>query len=226
MASWLLGKGLDALSSLRSSFTPQLLQFEAAQVMTTALIAEGGYSFVYSAKSMSGSQQYAVKKVLAQDSETRAIAETEAKLLVQFSGTPNFVVCHGTMSRPASTGSGTEYWFLLEYCPNGSLVDLIYEKVSTGSGAEPSYERRPPLAQERLLEVFEGVCAAIAHMHSLSPPMQHRDLKLENVLGREDGQTFALCDFGSATSRVLPADCPRKAMLEEEEQIAKYSTQM
>ena len=45
MASWLLGKGLDALSALRSSsFTPTVLQFDNLQVMTTALLAEGGYS--------------------------------------------------------------------------------------------------------------------------------------------------------------------------------------
>ena len=227
MASWLLGKGLDALSALRSSsFTPTVLQFDNLQVMTTALLAEGGYSFVYSARDMAGKTQYAAKKVLAQDAETRAIAEMEARLLTTFSGQPNFVVCHGVLSRPATAGSGTEHWFLLEYCSKGSLVDLIYEKVGGGGGLDATYERRAPLPQERVLDVFDAVCAAVAHMHSHDPPVQHRDLKLENVLLREDGKTFVLCDFGSATTRELPPNCTRRAMLEEEERIAKYSTQM
>ena len=229
MASWLLGKGLDALSSLRSSFTPQLLPFsDELQVMTTALLAEGGYSYVYSAKEYGAlkPRQFAAKKVLAQDEETRAIAETEGRLLRLLDGKPGFVRCYGTMMRPAPTGPGTEYWFLLEYCPNGSLIDLIYEKTGTDAAGAPTYERRPPLPQERVLEVFESVASAVAHMHAMKKPMQHRDLKLENVLGQEDGVSFVLCDFGSATSEVLPAERTRKQALAEEEKIAKYSTQM
>ena len=60
------------------------------------------------------------------------------------------------------------------------------------------FERRPPLPEARLLEVFVVVARAVAHLHGLSPPVTHRDLKLENVLGLADG-TFVLCDFGSAT---------------------------
>lgn len=60
------------------TFVPQVLQFGDLKLVTTALVAEGGYSFVYSAREMSATpRQFAVKKVLTQDSETREVAETE-----------------------------------------------------------------------------------------------------------------------------------------------------
>ena len=62
-------------------FTADYLTFDdVGQVMTTALIAEGGYSFVYAAREVAGAgRQFAAKKVLVQDPETRAIAETTGR---------------------------------------------------------------------------------------------------------------------------------------------------
>ena len=219
LSSWLGG----------STFTADTLNFAGVgEVTTIALLAEGGYSFVFSARGgANGKQQFAAKKVLVQDEETKVIARIEAKLLKQFSGQTGFVTCHGTLSRPAASGNATEHWFLLEFCPNGSLIDVCYKKLPpSASDGPPEYEARPPLPQPQVLSIFEMVVAAVVHMHSHNPPVAHRDLKLENVLGRADGETYVLCDFGSATTQVLPAERTRKQMLAEQERIERYSTQM
>ena len=251
MSGW-LSSASSLVSSLRSGFVPQLVAFDEMQVMLTALLAEGGYSFIYTGVEVSSqATKFAVKKVLAQDDETREIAEMEARLLTQLNGPggasgrsdaggdatsthsspSSFVRCFGVTSRPAAKG-GVEHYMLLEYCPNGSLIDLIYMKrpaapggAAGGAAGGFEYERGPPLPQERVLCVFEEVVRAVAHMHGLSPPVAHRDLKLENVLCRSDG-SFALCDFGSATCRVLPAERTRREALEEGERIERYSTLM
>lgn len=221
--SW-IGKALVQMQSLGSGFVPQTLVFEeiGKEVVTTSLIAEGGFSYVYCAREaglLASSKQYALKKVLTQDAETRAIAETECALLSQLKGKPGFVQCYGTMCRRMPNGN-REYWMLLEYCPNGSLIDVLYKKNRAGE-----FEPNPPLPQPRVLELLAMVAEGVAHLHSLKPPVQHRDLKLENVLGTSDGR-YVLCDFGSATTRVVPASRSRMETAAEEERIAKYSTLM
>lgn len=221
--SW-IGKALVQMQSLGSGFVPQSLYFEGCgkSVVTTSLIAEGGYSFIYCAREAglrTESKLYALKKVLAQDEETRAIAEMECKMLTQLKGKTGFVQCHDTMCRRMPNGN-REYWMLLEHCPNGSLIDVIYKKNKTGE-----YEPNSPLPQPRVLELLAMVADGVAHLHSLKPPVQHRDLKLENVLGTADGR-YVLCDFGSATTSILAANRSRAELVAEEERITKYSTMM
>ena len=72
-------KGLDALKKSvghLSSGAGTVLHFGDVQVVTTALLAEGGYSYVYSAREVGvQARVYAAKKVLAQDAETRDVAD-------------------------------------------------------------------------------------------------------------------------------------------------------
>ena len=141
--SW-FGKSLDMVKNLRGGggFSPQVLQFPDVQVMTTSLLAEGGYSYVYSAREMPAGRQFAAKKVLTQDAETRQIAEVESSLLMQFNGQPGFVRCYGTLVKDLPTKDHFEYWMLLEFCQKGSLIDLLYRKKKNGE-----FEKLPQLKQ-------------------------------------------------------------------------------
>ena len=177
-----LKKGLDVLSSAASSVknvatsSGTVLQFGDMQVVTTALLAEGGYSYVYSAREVSSNaRSFAAKKVLAQDPETRDVAEVETKCLQQFDGHPGFVRCFGATSKPLPNRA-VEYWMLLEFCTNGSLIDVIYKKSKGGN-----YEKRPALSAARILEIFEQVVASVAHMHAQSPPVRAAALSLSSA---------------------------------------------
>lgn len=61
-------------------------------------------------------------------------------------------------------------------------------------------------------------------LHSFLPPVQHRDLKVENVLRGSDGH-WKLLDFGSwSDERLEPGSLDKPALSALQEQIDKYTT--
>jgi AP2-associated kinase len=80
----------------------------------------------------------------------------------------------------------------MDLCSEGTLLDLINNKADN-------------LQEKQILFVLREIALGIFHMHSQSPAIAHRDIKIENVL--KFGNNFKLCDFGSASSFVLD---PRK----------------
>ncbi|XP_018027372.2 AP2-associated protein kinase 1 [Hyalella azteca] len=88
------------------------------------------------------------------------------------------------------------------------LLHLLNERLGVG------------LTEAEVLKIFCDVCDAVAHLHHASPPIIHRDLKVENILCGSEG--YVLCDFGSATSEaVRPLQCGVPAV---EEDLARYTT--
>jgi serine/threonine protein kinase len=55
--------------------------------------------------------------------------------------------------------------------------------------------------ENKLLSLFLQVCEGIKYLHSFSPPIYHRDIKIENIMMIND--TVKLLDFGSATTKVI-----------------------
>ena len=85
-----------------------------------------------------------------------------------------------------------------------------------------------PLSAPEAARVFLDMANALAHLHSQSPPLAHRDVKPENyILSDADGR-WRLCDFGSATAETFQYldDGSMKAhhIATEEEHIHKTST--
>lgn len=67
-----------------------------------------------------------------------------------------------------------------------------------GSLVEALQNRKTAFDTEIVCRIFYQACRAVAHMHSQTPQIIHRDLKIENLLISADG-FIKLCDFGSAT---------------------------
>uniref|UniRef100_A0A1I8G0G1 Protein kinase domain-containing protein n=1 Tax=Macrostomum lignano TaxID=282301 RepID=A0A1I8G0G1_9PLAT len=76
-----------------------------------------------------------------------------------------------------------------------SLSDLLNRCAQSGRH----------LPDQQVLRIFADICSAVAQLHLRRPPVQHRDLKAENVLAASDDPdcAFVLCDFGSASLRRL-----------------------
>lgn len=61
----------------------------------------------------------------------------------------------------------------------------------------------PGLTLQNKCKIAKDVARAMKYLHSLNPPVLHRDLKASNVLLKKDGTT-KVCDFG--VSRLLPTE--------------------
>lgn len=70
-----------------------------------------------------------------------------------------------------------------EYIEGISLLDYV--------------ERKGKLDEVEIVSIGIRICDILTKIHSLNPPVIHRDIKASNVLLREDGEVF-LIDFGAA----------------------------
>jgi serine/threonine protein kinase len=55
-----------------------------------------------------------------------------------------------------------------------------------------------PFPVEQVIEWGKSICDVLAHMHSQTPPLVHRDLKPDNIMLLEDQRSIKLIDFGTA----------------------------
>lgn len=76
------------------------------------------------------------------------------------------------------------------------------------------------LTSHEVLDVFCDVVEAVARLHHSKTPVIHRDLKVENVLidlrSGSEKPVYVLCDFGSATTKVLSKATHTLQFMEEE----------
>ena len=77
---------------------------------------------------------------------------------------------------------------LMEYCPNGTLFDLLTERENKGFN------------EKELLMIAYSILEGLKNIHKAG--VYHQDVKIENVLVGED-KAFKLCDFGSCSNRFI-----------------------
>ncbi|CAK0846266.1 unnamed protein product, partial [Prorocentrum cordatum] len=174
-------------------------------------LSEGGFAFVWKVRDLRTDEELVVKKIACQDAEKEAMVRREVQILERLPKHPNVVKYYGHVVR--SGDRGTEAILLFELCPGGHLLDLLERAKGV-------------LSEECILSVFSDLVTAVAFLHDQTPPVQHRDLKVENVLLGADGR-FKLCDFGSwSDERSDPSSLDRKGMSDLQETIERYTTMM
>jgi len=185
-------------------------------VTEVSRIAEGGFGEVLKVVDSRSGQAFALKKIVCQEgvqvASSLEAAEQEAQILQRLPPHPNIVRCLG-FATETHPGGGSTVKLLMELCCGGHLLDFMDSKDGKLSARE-------------VLEPFTQIVSAVRHLHVQQPPIQHRDLKVENVLQGEGG-VWKLCDFGSCSTERTPAqELPRAAMMKLQEQIDKTVTMM
>uniref|UniRef100_A0A1I7SA26 Protein kinase domain-containing protein n=1 Tax=Bursaphelenchus xylophilus TaxID=6326 RepID=A0A1I7SA26_BURXY len=174
-----------------------------------SLLAEGGFALVFSCQDSEG-RWYALKRLMACDADAAEAIIQEINFLKELSGHPCILKFVG--AGQIKQNGRVEYLLLTEYCPGGALNDLI---------------QKDALTAKQVVQIFYAVCSAVNCMHDRSPPITHRDLKIENLLFDAKGHV-KLCDFGSATTSVYRPDDSwsvlKRTQLEEDMQ--KFTTPM
>uniref|UniRef100_A0A7S1IEG7 non-specific serine/threonine protein kinase n=2 Tax=Eutreptiella gymnastica TaxID=73025 RepID=A0A7S1IEG7_9EUGL len=92
---------------------------------------------------------------------------------------------------------------LMEHCDQ-SLIGIMKQRFTS------------KFTEEEVLSIFHNVVQAVCYLHSLTPPVAHRDLKADNVLLGAD-RRYKLCDFGSCTSEAYEPQGTREINLFQDE---------
>ncbi|GAB4828137.1 hypothetical protein Ancab_035052 [Ancistrocladus abbreviatus] len=172
------------------------------------IIAEGGFSSVYSARdAVNVSKQYALKHIICNDEESLDLVMKEISVMESLKGHPNVVTLHSHSI--FDMGRTKEAILVMGFCEK-SLVNVLENR---GAGY---------FEEKQVLTLFRDVCNAVFAMHCQSPPIAHRDLKAENLLLGSDG-LWKLCDFGSTSTNHKRFEKPEEMGIEEDN-IRKHTT--
>jgi len=173
-------------------------------------LGEGGFAYVYVVQSRttqgekkSKSMTYALKATSTKSYEHRKRAEHESKLLqsIQHANIVTVVDVGCYSSKSSAIGRkklGPCHFIMMEYCADGTVLDLIRLHLRTGTRYNTA----------ELCRSFGQLCNAVSFLHSQQPPIIHRDLKPDNMLLCAGGTVVKLCDFGSAVIGKAPLVTP------------------
>jgi serine/threonine protein kinase len=141
------------------------------------LLGNGSFGTVWKARV--GSDLVAVKKIEIEKLSTseKALLKLEAEIMQQLSH-PRIISCLGVFE------SDDEYCMVLEFCPGGSVADLIAES--------------PRMESFQILELVLDIAVGMEYLHKLN--VVHRDLKPGNIV-LDDCMRAKIVDFGLAVTK-------------------------
>lgn len=109
---------------------------------------------------------------------------------MKFPKSKNLVECLGGQLVTLKNGTADVQVMviLMEYCPNGTLFDLLTSREHKG------------FSEKELIQITQAILTGLKSIHQVG--IYHQDVKIENVLVGED-KAFKLCDFGSCSNRFI-----------------------
>ncbi|KAL3235637.1 Actin-regulating kinase PRK1 [Nakaseomyces bracarensis] len=191
--------------------TPHIPKYEPGLVVAvgshqariTKYLTSGGYAQIYSthivpADSFCGSNIACLKRVIVPDKNSLNVLRAEVDAMKRLRHNKYIVSYIDSNAARSQYMDGTyEVFLLMEYCSRGGLIDFMNSRLQNR------------LTEQEVLIILLHVSQGVAAMHTLQPPLIHRDIKIENVL-ISDNMTYKLCDFGSVSGFIRPPKTPQE----------------
>ncbi|CAH0546099.1 unnamed protein product [Brassicogethes aeneus] len=197
---------IDNTSREANNFIGKVFTVGRHTVTVEDVLAEGGFAIVYLVKSNSGTR-YALKRMYVNNEPDLNVCKREIQIASSLSGHKN-IIGYVDSSLTATGGGVHEVLLLMPYCQE-NVLGMMRARVKAN------------FTEHEVMSIFCDTCEAVSRLHHCKTPIIHRDLKVENILVGENGN-YVICDFGSATARILnPAE---KGVATVEEEIKRYTT--
>ncbi|KAH9923619.1 uncharacterized protein B0H18DRAFT_1095244 [Fomitopsis serialis] len=173
-------------------------------VQVERYLSQGGFAHVYlvrTATPVMNTTHHVLKRIAVPNEGMLTEVKKEVDIMRILKGHANIVYLIDAAWHRLPNGT-YEVFILMEFCAGGGIIDMMNRRL------------RERLTEPEILTIFCDVCEGLAAMHSLKPPLLHRDLKVENIL-QASSTSYKLCDFGSATSvQKVPSNVQEIRMLE------------
>lgn len=164
---------------MKNMSTPEIL-VNKYQIIDT--LGQGGVGITYRAKDIETDRIIAIKALSlkrARDWKAIELFDREAKILSQLN---HLAIPQYLDSFQVDTETDRQYYIVQTLAEGQSLFDAVE------SGWKPTIAETKDIAVQ-VLEI-------LIYLHTLNPPVIHRDLKPQNLIRNDDGKIY-LVDFGS-----------------------------
>jgi len=149
------------------------------------LLAMGGFGAVYKGvDTKSNNRDVAIKDMISGDPQEFAIRlnffRREAEILRMLDPVPIVPRVYDFIHQ------GQTAHLVLEFIKGKDLLKIM------------EANNNQPFPIPMAIEWAKAICDVLAHMHTQSPPLIHRDLKPDNIMLLEDQRSIKMIDFGTA----------------------------
>lgn len=168
------------------------LQVGSHQISIIKYISEGGFAHVYTCKiepAFHNNTTACLKRVVVPNKWQLTLLRQEVDAMKRLRGNGHIVSYIDLHAARLGNSEPQQYEVLLlmEYCLGNGLIDFMNTRLTHR------------LTEVEILQIMSHITVGVAMCHHLSPPLLHRDIKIENVLIDHKG-TYKLCDFGLAVN--------------------------